>query len=180
MAWSAPMTAVAGATFTAAQFNQYVRDNLNETAPAKATAASQIFVSTGVNAITTRQPSTAAVATNQSTTSASYTDLATVGPSVSVVTGTIALVWFGAAQAHSSSDNETACSVAVSGASTVAANNAWQHSTDGVTAGNYTRGTSFHVFTGLTPGTNNFTMKYRVGVSGTGSFQNREIAVLPL
>lgn len=29
MAWSAPMTAVAGAVYTAAQFNTYTRDNLN-------------------------------------------------------------------------------------------------------------------------------------------------------
>jgi hypothetical protein len=180
MTWSAPMTAVAGATFTAAQFNQYVRDNLNETAPAKASAASQLFVSTGANAIVARQPTTAAITTLQTTTSASYADLTTVGPQISVSTGTIAMVWFGAAHAHSSSDNETACSVAVSGASTVAANNQWQHSTDGITAGNFVRGTSFHVFTGLTAGTNTFTMKYRVGVSGTGSFQNREMAVLPL
>lgn len=180
MTWSAPMTAVAGATFTAAQFNQYVRDNLNETAPAKATAASQIPVSTGANAIVMRTPSTNAITTVQTTTSTSYVDLATVGPSISVATGTIALVWFGAAQAHSIDNNETACSVAVSGASTVAASNVWQHSTDGITAGNFVRGTSFHVFTGLTAGTNVFTMKYRVGAAGTGSFQNRELAVLPL
>lgn len=180
MTWSAPMTAVAGATFTAAQFNQYVRDNLNETAPAKATSASQLFVSTGPNAIAARVPTTAAITTLQSTTSSVYTDLATVGPTITVTTGTIALVWFGAAQAHSNNDNETACSVAVSGASTVAASNVWQHSTDGVTAGNYVRGTSFHVFTGLTAGSNTFTMKYRVGATGTGSFQNREMAVLPL
>jgi len=174
------MTAVAGATFTAAQFNQYVRDNLNETAPAKATAASQLFVSTAANAIATRTPATSAVATNQTTTSTSYADLSTVGPQISVSTGTIALVWFAAAQAHSANDNETACSVAVSGASTVAASNVWQHSTDGVTLGNYVRGSSFHAFTGLTAGTNTFTMKYRVGASGTGSFQNREMMVLPL
>lgn len=174
------MTAVAGATFTAAQFNQYVRDNLNETAPAKATAASQLFVSTGANAIATRTPATAAVATNQTTTSTSYADLATLGPQITATTGTIAMVWFGAAQAHSLNDNESAYSVGVSGASTVGASNAWQHSTDGVTAGNYVRGSSFHVFTGLTPGSNIFTMKYRVGAAGTGSFQNRELAVLPL
>jgi hypothetical protein len=180
MTWTAPMTAVAGDTFTAAQFNQYVRDNLNETAPAKATAASQLFVSTGVNAIVARTPATASIVTNQTTTSTTYADLATVGPQISVATGTIALVWFAAAQAHNVDNNETATSVAVSGASTVAASNSWQHSTDGVTAGNYVRGSSFHVFTGLSAGTNTFTMKYRVGVSGTGSFQFREMAVLPL
>jgi hypothetical protein len=174
------MTAVAGATFTAAAFNQFVRDNLLETAPAKATAASQLFVSTGPNAITTRVPSQASVTTNQSTSSSTFTDLTTVGPRVTLETGTIAFCWFGASQAHSANDNETACSVAVSGASTVAASNAWQHSTDGVTAGNYVRGTSFHIFTGLTPGVNVFTMKYRLGVSGVASFRDRELGVLPL
>lgn len=180
MSWSAPMTAVAGATFTAAQFNQYVWDNLNECPTAKATIASQIFVSTGANALTTRTPSTASVATNQTTTSTTYADLATVGPQVTVTCGTIAMVWFAASQSHSANDNETACSVGCSGASTVAASNAWQRSTDGITAGNYTRGDSFHIFTGLTAGSNTFTMKYRVGASGTGSFRDREIAVLPL
>lgn len=179
MAWSAPMTAVAGATFTAAQFNQFVRDNLNATSTALATTASQIFVSTGANALAARVPSTAAVTTNQSTASTTYVDLATVGPTITVTCGTIAIVLFGAAQANSVDNSESACSVAVSGASTVAASNTWQHSADGVTAGNYVRGVSFHVFTGLTAGSNIFTMKYRAG-SNTASFQNREIAVIPL
>lgn len=174
------MTAVSGATFTAAQFNQYVRDNLNETAPAKATAASQLFVSTGANAITTRVPSQASVATAETTTSTSYTDLATVGPRITVTTGTIAFCWFAASHAHSLSDNETASSVAVSGASTVAASNSWEHSVDGVTANNFVRGGSFHIFTGLTPGTNVFTMKYRLGATGTATFRDREMGVLPL
>lgn len=180
MAWTAPMTAVAGSTFSAAQFNTHVRDNLNETAPAKATAASQLFVSTGPNAITTRVPSQASISTSETTTSAAYADLATVGPRITVTTGTIAFVWFAASHAHSANDNETACSVTVSGASTVAASNAWQHSVDGITANNFVRGASFHIFTGLTPGSNIFTMKYRVGASGTASFRDREMGVLPL
>ncbi|GII42264.1 hypothetical protein [Planotetraspora phitsanulokensis] len=47
MAWSAPMTAVANSIFTTAAFNQYVRDNLLETAPAKATTGSRLIVTTG-------------------------------------------------------------------------------------------------------------------------------------
>lgn len=179
MAWSAPMTAVAGATFTAAQFNQYVRDNLNETAPAKATAASQLFVSTGANAIATRQPSSNFISTNQSTASTSYTNLATVGPTVTVTTGTIAMVWFAASASNVTENAMTASSVAVSGASTVAASDNWMIQTDGVTAGNFTRPSGMHVFTGLTPGSNTFQMKYRAG-SSTASFQFREISVLPL
>lgn len=179
MAWSAPMTAVAGATFTAAQFNQFVRDNLNQTAPALATTASQLFVSTGANAIATRQPSTATVATSQSTATTTYVDLATAGPSVTVTTGTIAMVWFSAAQANANADAQSNSSVAVSGASSVAANDAWRLMTDGITAGNFVRYGQFHCFTGLTAGSNTFTMKYRAG-SGTSTFQSREILVLPL
>jgi hypothetical protein len=45
------MTAVTNATFTAAQFNTHVRDNLLETAPAKATAADRFILTDGANAV---------------------------------------------------------------------------------------------------------------------------------
>lgn len=173
------MTAVAGATFSAAQFNQHVRDNLNETAPAKATAASQVPVSTGANAIAMRSPTSAAVAANETTTSTSYTDLATPGPVVTVTTGTIAIVWFAADIANNTSNSLAKCTVAVSGASTVAASDAWMLSLDGNAANNYSRPSMCHVFTGLTAGSNTFTMKYAVG-SNTGSFRTRELNVFPL
>ena len=179
MAWSSPMTAVAGATFTAAQFNQYVRDNLNSTAPALATAASQIPVSTGANAIAMRTPATASVATSQSTTSSTYTDLTTPGPAITTTTGTIAIILFAAGIATNVTNSLTVCSVAVSGASSVAANDAWGTYVDGSAASNFSRVGVAHVFTGLTAGSNTFTMKYRVG-SNTGTFQNREINVIPL
>jgi hypothetical protein len=173
------MTAVAGATFTAAQFNQYVRDNLNETAPAKATAASQLFVSTGVNSIVARVPSTASISTNESTTSTSYVNLTTTGPSISVATGTIAIVLFACEIANNTANSLAKCSVQVSGASTVAVSDSWCLSMDGNAANNFSRGAMTHVFTGLTPGTNTFRMMYAVG-SNTGSFKNREINVIPL
>lgn len=179
MAWTAPMTAVAGATFSAAQFNAHVRDNLNETAPAKATAASQVPVSTGANAIAMRSPATARVDVNESTTSTAYVNLATTGPSVSVASGTIALVWFAAEIANNTSNSLAKCSVEVSGASSVAVSDAWMLSMDGNAANNYSRGSMCHVFTGLTAGVNTFTMKYAVG-SNTGSFKTREINVFPL
>jgi hypothetical protein len=180
MAWSAPMTAVAGATFTAAQFNQYVRDNLNETAVAKASAASQIFVSTGANALAARVPTVASISTSQTTSSTSFADLATVGPQITVTTGTIAIVLFSASMAHSVDNNETATSVTVSGASSIAASNAWELSFDGNKATNFSRGTGAHIFTGLTAGSNTFTMKYRVGASPTGTFRDRELNIIPL
>lgn len=176
------MTAVAGATFTAAQFNQYVRDNLNETAPAKATAASQLFVSTGANAITTRVPSTARIDTAEDTTSDTYVNLATTGPSVTVTCGTIAIVLFAASHALSGTDRAGLTSVTVSGASSVAASDAWCILTDGVSAGNFIRSSGSHVFTGLTPGSNTFRLQYRRGAGAvtTATFQYREISVIPL
>lgn len=182
MTWSAPMTAVAGATFSAAEFNQYVRDNLNETAPAKATAASQLFVSTGANAIATRVPTAASIVTAESTTSDTYVNLTTVGPSVTVTTGTIAIVLFAASHSLSGTDRAGLTSVAVSGASSVAASDNWSILTDGVTAGNYVRSSGSHVFTGLTPGSNTFRLQYRRGAGAvtTATFQFREISVIPL
>jgi hypothetical protein len=173
------MTAVANSTFTAAQFNQYVRDNLNETAPAKASAASQFPVSTGPNAITMRSPSVARVDTSQTSASTSYTDLATVGPRISIDTGTIALVFAAVDMANSNDNGVAKFSVAVSGASSVAASDQWMCSIDGITASNFQRHCLMHTFTGLSPGTNTFTVKYAVG-SGTGTFRTRELNVFPL
>ena len=178
MAWSAPMTAVSGATFTAAEFNQYVRDNLNETAPAKATAAGQFFVSTGANAIAARQLNSAVIATSQTTTSTSYTDLATPGPSVTANTSDRALVLFASDVINSLTNGTSAVSVGVTGATSIGASSAWRIVQDGVASGSTNRMGGTHLFTGLTPGSNTFTMKYVVG-SGTGTFANRELIVLP-
>jgi len=173
------MTAVAGATFTAAQFNQYVRDNLNATAPALATAASQIFVSTGINAIAARVPSSQSVSTAQASSTSSYLDLATAGPTITAVTGTIAIVLFACGVSTATNDTSCLVSVAVSGASSVAASDAWAIQMDGITANNVVRYSGVHIFTGLTAGSNTFTMKYKAGGS-TSTFRNRELNLIPL
>jgi len=51
MSWTAPRTFVTAEVVTASIMNTHVRDNLLETAPAKATAAGDIFVATAANAI---------------------------------------------------------------------------------------------------------------------------------
>ena len=178
MAWSAPMTAVAGATFTAAQFNQYVRDNLNECPTAKATGAAQFFVSTGSNAVAARQMSAHTVLTSQTTTSASYTDLATVGPTVTVNTGPRALVLFACALDNTLTNGASAASVAVSGATTIAASDDWRLLRDGTNSGNIWRIGVTHLFDTLNTGSNTFTMKYRA-TGGTGTFLQREMIILP-
>jgi hypothetical protein len=169
--WSAPMTAVAGSVFTAAQFNTYVRDLFNETAPAKATAAGQIFVATGVNAIAARTPGANYIATSQTTASTAYVALATVGPTVTATTGTSALVAISAGTSNSGS-GFSLMGYNISGASTIAAG-------DERAIGTGAFGGAIFLQTGLTPGSNTFTAVYRVQ-SGTGTFSTRNLMVVPL
>lgn len=180
MAWTAPMTAVAGNAFTAAQFNTYVRDNLLETAPAKATTAGGYFVATGSNAITQRLAATDHVATTETTTSTSYTNLTTVGPSVTVTTGTTALVAiYSSLQQTVGSGNVISMSYEVSGATTVAAGDTWAVAFTASATNASVRSGMTYLHTGLNAGSNTFTAKYRVN-GGTGSYVNRRITVLPL
>lgn len=179
MAWTAPMTAVAGVVWTSAQFNAHVRDNLLETMPGKATAANRIFVSNGLNSIAERVPSTHIVADSESTSSITYTDLSTLGPTVTVTTGTAAIVWFGGRMQHSSSTGETSMSVAVTGVSNVAANDNWRALQSGVAANNQNRFMVCHMFTGLTAGSNIFTVKYKTNDT-SATYQDRDIVVIPL
>lgn len=176
MTWSAPMTAVANSVYTAAQYNQFVRDNLNETAPAKATTAGSHFAATTLNAIAERISTAAFVATSQNTTSTSYTDLATLGPAVTVTTGPRAWVHIYNANVHSTGTSSTLMSFEISGSTSVSAND--NMSVGAATTVGSRAGAGFLV-TGLTPGSNTFTCKYRVG-GGTGTFVDRRIAVLPL
>lgn len=182
MAWSAPMTAVANTAFTAAQFNTYVRDNFLETAPAKATAVSNFFAATGANAIAERVPSQDFVTNPETTSSTSYTDLSTAGPSVTVTTGTKALVLFGAAfrRTSASSSSSVRMSYEVSGATTRAADDNASLGAIGlwVDGNQYVKASSHSLETGLTPGSNTFTAKYRVS-SGTGTWDDRVLTVIP-
>jgi hypothetical protein len=178
MAWSTPATAVANAVLPAATWNATVRDNLNATAVALASAASQFFVATGVNALAARAVSGATVATSQTRTATSYGNLTTVGPQVTITTGTIAFVLFTAAVQNTNANSATNCSVAVSGATSIAASDAWRTVLDGVSANQVNRVAGFHLFTGLNAGSNTFTMQYKVG-SGTGTYADRELLVFP-
>lgn len=186
MAWTAPGTATLNGQLTAAFWNLQVRDNLAQTAPGKATAAGGYFVSTAANAIAERHIASSSTNSTGSTASASYVNLASFGPSVSITTGTVAIVWWEAEAFSNTLDAYSACSVEVSvtstGAVTVAAADAHGIEWDGygVAATNQQNvRTVCHRFTGLTAGMNTFTMKYRAS-GGTSSFDNRRIVVMPL
>jgi hypothetical protein len=176
MAWTAPMTAVSGSVFTAAQFNQFVRDNLNETAPAKATTLGGYFVTTAPNEIVERIGDRETISTSETTVSTTFDDLATSGPAVTVTTGALALVLFGAELSNSGTGSSRA-SVDVSGASTIAAADIRSLTVSGV-AGVVVQASHAVFYDDLLPGSNTFTMKYRVS-SGTGTFTRRRLIVLP-
>jgi hypothetical protein len=176
VAWTAPMTAISGSVFTAAQFNTFVRDNLNECPASKATMPGSFFVVSDTNQLAERTPATAIVATSQTTTSTSYTDLATVGPAVTVTTGPSALVGLYNANLNSSGTTASLMSYEVTGASAQAPND---NIATGVATTTGTRAGAVFLVTGLTPGSNTFTCRYRVG-GGTGTFVDRRILVVPL
>lgn len=173
------MTAVANSTFTAAQFNEYVRDNLNETAPAKTTAASSYMVGDGVNSITERRAVTNLELGEGTTTATDYGNLnspANVGPSVTLETGPAALIIV-RCSAQNSGAGSARMGYEVSGATSLAPADNRGVGFFGVTDGNI-NASDVSLWTALNPGTNTFTARYRVS-SGTGTFQSRRIIVMP-
>jgi hypothetical protein len=125
----------------------------------------------------------ATVLTQQDTTSTSYTDLATAGPSVTLTTGTEALVTISAVLGQGVDSGAVIYSgVAVSGASTVAASDNYSLFLNGddfaSSSGNVSLSTTFKL-TGLTAGSNTFTMKYKTS-SSTARFSNRHLTVFAI
>ena len=118
------------------------------------------------------QTVTAAVATSQTTGSASFTDLATSGPAVSLVTGTTCFVTIGGNLSNSGT-GFSEMSFAISGATTAAASAATGLASGGASTSAFI-GTATYLVTGLTPGVNTFTCKYLAG-SGTSTFSARRI-----
>jgi hypothetical protein len=118
----------------------------------------------------------AQVDTEQTTTSTTYADLTTAGPAVTITTGTRAIVRISALM-YQTTGGTGFVSVAVSGATTVAAND-----TDALTYASTTFGSSMSrdiLIDGLTPGSNTFTMKYRT-TANTLNAGRRTISVTPL
>lgn len=179
------MTATRFTTWTAAQWNTHVRDNFAETAPGKVTSSlpGRWFVSSAANTMNLREIASDTNTDDGTTTSTSYTSTLTGSAgncTVTVTTGTRALVFFGAQLSHSSSSAVQFCSVAVSGATTKAASDDWAWQCDGVTAANPNRGGSVLYLGGdhgsLTAGSNTFTCQFRTS-SGTLTVNNSEIIV---
>lgn len=180
MAWTAPMTAVAGSVFTAAQFNTHIRDNLAETAPAKATTPGSYFTTSATNQITERVAATQQINVSEATTSTAFVDLATPGPSVTVTTGVMALVLFSAEINNNTASQAGRVGLNISGATTIGVdgNRVLRQESSGTAE--FQRATVGYLQTGLTPGSNTFKLMYATVGASTATFNQRNITVLPL
>jgi hypothetical protein len=181
MVWSTALTAVDNAILTASQYNASVRDNLLETAPAKATGAGNWFTVSGVNQISERQIRSAAVSTAEQCTSAQYGDLDTVGPSVTVFCKWAIVFVSARVRSLATTDGRGAyVSVEVSGSNSYAATDDWGISMVGMKANNPNRIGGHLGLTMGVAGTNTFTLKYRCQ-SGYPpcQFEQRELVVIP-
>lgn len=173
------MTAVASAAFTAAQFNTHVRDNLNETAPAKASAAGQIFVATGANAIAARTIGRDIAFAVVQTTSTSYTTLAG-GPTCTVTMGAQCIVAMTAQILNTTAGLGGRVSYNISGASTFSADDDHSFGFESGNASDISQGSYIAYHGALTAGSNTFTCVYRATGGGTADFNRRQLNVIPL
>lgn len=115
---------------------------------------------------------------NGTTTSTAFTGTLGGSPgtnlSVTIVTGTTAMVTVTGALANSIAGQGAHMSVAVSGATTLAASVTNSLYTSGA---EYIQASTSIIYSGLTPGTNTFTANYRVGGSGTATIGYRRMWV---
>lgn len=195
MAWTAPSTAVANTRLLASVYNTQIRDNMLLTEAGIAPSVeidtdgfgTFYFVGNGTNTIVARRTNSVSVhGVAEKTTSTTYTSTLTrsggaghYGPSVTIVTGTQALVFATAEIGNDTATAYAAASWSISGATTVAASDVWAMEADGLGAVQDTRRAVYQRVTGLTAGTNTFTMQYRQS-GGTGRFQKRHLVVMAL
>lgn len=134
-----------------------------------------------ISAQLTTGAQSALVATSQTYASATFGDLATVGPTVTVNIGAngLALVSLYASISNSDASNSTGMSFAMSGANTQAAQTGFYLAQIASAVADSMRSSAVFLLTGLNPGATTFTAKYRAS-GGTGSFADRRIAVVPL
>lgn len=123
-------------------------------------------------------PSSAFATGSGTTTSTSYTATLSgspgTNPSVTLVTGTAVELAISAEMANSTTGT-CRVGIAISGATTVAATDTTGIAMSGTAS--FTLGRTI-VITGLTAGSNTFTLQYRV-TAGTGTFVNRSIVAKP-
>ncbi len=204
MAWTAPRTWVTAETVTAALMNTHIRDNLLETSAATATTAGDLVYADAANSMGSRvgisSPGGILVSTGSvpvwripiedglagsstGITNTGYFNLISLGfvsaIEASVVSGTACLVILYANMSNANGANATIMSYGISGATTVSPSDSWALEYVSSNAGDAISYGSTFLHTGLTAGTNLFTLYARVS-GGTGTIQKPRIAVVPL
>ncbi len=147
---------------------------------AKLLEAKMEFPSGGTTFVQSTSFQSAYVATAETTaTTASYGDLATVGPSVTLAPGpnSIACIVLGAFCSNPTSGHFGLFSVAASGGNVVAASDANAIQGTSFTGGVGETASGLIVLTGLAVASTTFTLKYKSS-GGTQTFSGRGISVL--
>lgn len=152
----------------------------------RSTGAAWVEVLTGPAAsvayVAKTDAASARVATLESTTSTIFTDLATVGPAVTVDIGAAGRALVIVSTNSYGNTNGTTCSMAfaITGATTRAAAETEGALVNYSDTGGLTQmqASAAYLVTGLTPGSTTFTAKY--ASNGTGNFRRRQIVVIPL
>lgn len=126
-------------------------------------------------------PSGATVPTLEGTASTIYTDLGTVGPTVTLATYSLVVVLISCWVNITATSTVGYVSVAVSGATSLAAADGnvgfWENT---ATGGSYGQATATVYLTGLTSGSNTFALKYKSSDGSTCNFYNRTLVVIPI
>lgn len=168
---------------TAAIWNASVRDDLLTTFPALASTSGGYFAVSAANAVAQRVPTAAAQTGAETTTSTTYTatlsgGAGTAGPSIaSVTTSGKVLIAFHCRQSTNASGVNVWTSVAVSGASTIAATDNWAISADQLNIQIY-HGICY-IEPNIVSGSNTYTMQYHIASAGTATFSARRLNILP-
>lgn len=118
--------------------------------------------------------------TNENTASATYVDLATVGPTVSLRTGKSVCIISSFLGENNGADQGGVMNVDITGASTFGPQTAWETVGLYSAANRNASACSLIHINALTPGVNQFRAKYRAHWGGTASFKNRKMIVFPI
>jgi hypothetical protein len=179
MAWTSPLTAVANTTLTAAQWNTFLRDNLNAQGPTVATAAGQYLVTTGFRSLTMRTPGVQYIGTSDTTNSSTVTVLDSDGAEVIALTGTMCMVTIGSQISNSTAGAGGLAAIDLSGDTERVADDVNCVRADSGTASDTFKLTYTTIYDPINPGLNTFGMRYRATGGGTATFSGRLIVTVP-
>jgi hypothetical protein len=159
---------------------ELLRTNLAESAGAKATTAGRHFAVTGSGSIAERASVSDVDDSVFSTSSTTYVNATTVGPTVTVTTGVQAFVHLYSFISSNVASTYALYGFDVTGATTQAVNDNRALYVATFTAGVGMASSATILVTGLTPGSNTFTVKYKVIGAVTATFDHRRLSVFPL